>query len=350
MNIQLFSNLISKYVKEGSVPTTFEGSAKLFENEVVKKLLPTTGDITPLLKTFDEISAVISSQDTKKRDIQLHKLNKDLLTKTFIFADQLSALDLAYYVILYNWMGELTDKERFVFCNITRWFNLIQNQTPIANVQSLIAISTTPPPPEKKEEKKPAAGAAATGASDKKEENKKEKKPQQPKAVEPAKPVDVSRFEIRVGKIVECKKHENADSLYVEKIDLGEAAPRQIVSGLVKFIPLETMIGHRVLVLCNLKPSNLKSVRSEGMVLCASNADHTQVEFVEPPAGAVIGERVMFDQFPGEFDKVLKSDIVGPILADLSTNADKIATYKGNVFQTTAGPCTSKTLANCHIA
>ncbi|KAF2075170.1 hypothetical protein CYY_003518 [Polysphondylium violaceum] len=346
MDIQIFSNLISKYVKEGSVPTTFEGSAKLFDNEVVKKFLP-AGDITALLKTFDDILAVISLEDAKKRDGQLHKLNKDLLTKTFIFADTLSALDLAYYVILYNWMSKLNDKERFVFCNITRWFNLVQNQTPIVNVQPLVVISTTPPPPEKKEEKKPAAGAAtATASADKKEENKKEKKPQQPKVVEPPKPEDISRFEIRVGKIVECKKHENADSLYVEKIDLGEAAPRQIVSGLVKFIPLETMIGHRVLVLCNLKPSNLKSVRSEGMVLCASNDDHTQVEFVEPPADAKIGERVMFDQYPGEFDKVLKKETVDAVLGCLSSNADKVATYKGDPFKTSAGSCFCKTISN----
>lgn len=40
------------------------------------------------------------------------------------------------------------------------------------------------------------------------------------------------RLDIRVGKIVEVSKHPDADSLYVEKIDLGEAVPRTIVSGL----------------------------------------------------------------------------------------------------------------------
>lgn len=41
------------------------------------------------------------------------------------------------------------------------------------------------------------------------------------------------RLDIRVGKIVEVSKHPDADSLYVEKIDLGEAVPRTIVRSLM---------------------------------------------------------------------------------------------------------------------
>lgn len=47
---------------------------------------------------------------------------------------------------------------------------------------------------------------------------------------------------IRVGRIVSCERHPDADSLYVEQIDVGEAeGPRTIVSGLVKYVPLEEM-------------------------------------------------------------------------------------------------------------
>lgn len=53
---------------------------------------------------------------------------------------------------------------------------------------------------------------------------------------------DVTKMDIRVGKIVSCEKHPDADSLYVEQIDVGEAeGPRTIVSGLVKYVPLEEM-------------------------------------------------------------------------------------------------------------
>lgn len=51
--------------------------------------------------------------------------------------------------------------------------------------------------------------------------------------------VDVSKLDIRVGKIVKCEKHPDAESLYVEQIDLGEGKLRNVCSGLVKYIPLE---------------------------------------------------------------------------------------------------------------
>lgn len=60
-----------------------------------------------------------------------------------------------------------------------------------------------------------------------------------------AKPVEnvisVSRLDIRVGVIKKVQKHPDADSLYVEEIDCGEDLPRTVVSGLVKYIPIEEM-------------------------------------------------------------------------------------------------------------
>lgn len=66
---------------------------------------------------------------------------------------------------------------------------------------------------------------------------KKEKKPAAPPQEEAK--VDVSRLDLRVGRIISAEKHPDADSLYVEQVDVGEAAPRTVVSGLVKHIPLE---------------------------------------------------------------------------------------------------------------
>ena len=51
--------------------------------------------------------------------------------------------------------------------------------------------------------------------------------------------VDVSRLDLRVGRILTAEKHPDADSLYVEQVDVGEATPRTVVSGLVKHIPIE---------------------------------------------------------------------------------------------------------------
>jgi len=51
--------------------------------------------------------------------------------------------------------------------------------------------------------------------------------------------VDVSRLNMRIGCIVDVQKHPDADSLYVEQVDVGEGKNRTVVSGLVKHIPVE---------------------------------------------------------------------------------------------------------------
>ncbi|XXG60767.1 hypothetical protein AAC387_Pa04g2595 [Persea americana] len=117
--------------------------------------------------------------------------------------------------------------------------------------------------------------------------------------------ISVSRLDIRVGLIKKVQKHPDADSLYVEEIDVGEESPRTVVSGLVKYIPLEEMQNRRVCVLCNLKPVTMRGIKSQAMVLVASNDN--QVELVDPPESAPIGERVTFPGFSGESDDMLNS-------------------------------------------
>jgi methionine--tRNA ligase beta chain len=96
----------------------------------------------------------------------------------------------------------------------------------------------------------------------------------------------VGALEIRIGRILEVNLHPEADTLYVSKVDVGESEPRTIVSGLVKYCSVEDLRGRRVVVLCNLKPRPLRGVMSQGMLLCASNAEHTTVSpmlSISPP-------------------------------------------------------------------
>lgn len=51
--------------------------------------------------------------------------------------------------------------------------------------------------------------------------------------------VDISRLDLRIGKIIAVEKHPDAEKLYVETVDVGEEKPRTIVSGLVEHIPIE---------------------------------------------------------------------------------------------------------------
>ena len=62
-------------------------------------------------------------------------------------------------------------------------------------------------------------------------------------------------LDIRVGRVVRAWRHEEADSLYVEEVDVGEAEPRIICSGLVNYIPLHHLQAY--LIIINLKNVNL---------------------------------------------------------------------------------------------
>ncbi|XP_043272571.1 tyrosine--tRNA ligase, cytoplasmic isoform X2 [Venturia canescens] len=167
--------------------------------------------------------------------------------------------------------------------------------------------------------------------------------------------VDPSRLDIRVGKIVEVSKHPDADSLYVEKIDLGEEnGPRTIVSGLVNFVPIDQMQDRMVVVLANLKPANLRGVASHGMVLCASiDEPEKRVEPLRPPADSIPGERVFVEGYEtGTPDAVLnpKKKVWEKLAVDFLVNAKGDAAWSGNVLVTkSGGNLTADTLKNVPI-
>jgi len=158
--------------------------------------------------------------------------------------------------------------------------------------------------------------------------------------------IDVSKLDIRVGVITKAWLHEEADKLFCEEIDIGEeSGPRKIASGLRAHYQVDDLVGQRVLVLSNLKERKLVGFPSHGMVMCASSADGSKVEFIEPPADAKIGERVMVDGFVGEpatENQILKKKMLDVIFPDLSTDANGIATYKGVPLSTSAGPCVAQ--------
>jgi len=225
-----------------------------------------------------------------------------------------------------------------------------QPKKEVSNDQPKKEVSKDQP---KKEVK---VSASSNNEQPKKEEKKEPQKKQQDQSKqqppkggkdEKDKPIDVSRLDIRVGKIVNVKKHESAESLYVEEIDIGEGKPRTVVSGLVKFVPMDQMQDRYVIVLCNLKPAKLRGVTSEAMVLAASNSDHTQVELLDPPSGVKIGERVTFDGFSGEADEQLnpKHKIWEAIQPDFATLDDCTAVWKGIPFKASTGLIKVKTIS-----
>lgn len=162
---------------------------------------------------------------------------------------------------------------------------------------------------------------------------------------------EVSKLDIRVGFIRKAWKHPDADALYCEEIDVGEPIPRQVVSGLANYIPLEQMQQIKVCVLCNLKPAAMRGVKSFAMVMAGSDNDHTKVELVTPPEGAKIGERIMIEGFAGDPEEQLnpKKKIFENVQPDFSTTASLVVTYKGVPWMTSAGPCKVASLVGAGI-
>ncbi|KAL7565107.1 hypothetical protein ACA910_005115 [Epithemia clementina (nom. ined.)] len=151
---------------------------------------------------------------------------------------------------------------------------------------------------------------------------------------------NIFALDIRVGKIVKAWHHEEADKLFCEDVDLGSET-RQIASGLRQFYKTDDLVGRLVLVLCNLKKRNLVGFPSHGMVLCASNSDHSKVEFVVPAEGSKPGDRVFFEGCQGgepePENKITKKKIFESLAPDLKTDENGFVVWKNAKAKTEAG-------------
>lgn len=93
------------------------------------------------------------------------------------------------------------------------------------------------------------------------------------------------------------------------------------------------------------------------MVLAASNADHTQVELIQPPADAPVGTRLTLTGLDltaftpdAVVDPKKKGNAWEQIKEGLKTDAEGRATFNGDVFRTAEGECKAPTLKNATIA
>jgi len=107
-----------------------------------------------------------------------------------------------------------------------------------------------------------------------------------------------TKIELEVGKIIEIKKHPNAEKLYIEKVQLKDKII-QLVSGLVPYYKPEELLNQKILVVKNLQPAKLRGEISEGMLLAAEN-EKGEVEVLIPQAD--VGSRVIMgnEQYPKE--------------------------------------------------
>lgn len=101
---------------------------------------------------------------------------------------------------------------------------------------------------------------------------------------------DFSRLDLRVAEVIECEKMEKADKLLILKVRLAEEEQRTIVAGIAQHYEPAELVGQKIVIVANLKPTKLRGTISEGMLLAASDENRVEVLLVKTDIAA--GNRV----------------------------------------------------------
>lgn len=102
-----------------------------------------------------------------------------------------------------------------------------------------------------------------------------------------------------VGRVLTAGFVDGSDKLYVCSVEVGEPKPRQVITGLRKFVAQDALAGAAVVVVANLKPAKLAGLASEAMILAAEEAlppddpAGRRVYLLRAPEGAAPGTRVL---------------------------------------------------------
>jgi aminoacyl tRNA synthase complex-interacting multifunctional protein 1 len=313
----------------------------------------------------------------------------DLLLSRQSFVCGTAALTLAD-IVAYFGVAQLLEKDQCTFPNVGRWFDqcahemrqlaptcetlpLLARQAQFQPVLFPIGVGAHPSSPAstpsapaapKTANKEAAASSKENGKPKADAGGKKKEKPAAATSTPSKKAAtatassggdsapDPTTLDIRVGIIVKVWPHPESDKLFCEEIDIGEEKPRQIASGLRAFYSEDEMQGARCVVMTNLKGRKMAGFKSEGMVVCASNADHTEVKLLQPPPGAKPGDRFSFPGYTGEPitpAQVEKRKILEKCMPLFKTDAEGIACFDKAPFTIEGQGQCARTLPNATV-
>ena len=289
-------------------------------------------------------------------------VSRHLKTRCFLASDNLTAADVVMYCTLYKDVSEMNQKDMTALCDVCRWMahvhSLLNDPFPELKLHltpfNHQAVAKKPkgegkkqggqPQPKKEGQQQQQQGGQQKGEGKKAKKEKKPQPPKQPEVVYDS----ASYLDVRVGKIVKIEPHPGADSLYAEEIDIGGGVIKKVITGVRKFVPIEQMQDRHVVVICNMKPSKIRGLPSDGMVCAGSNEEHTIVELLDPPAETPIGTRVLFGDFcktdPVPVDK--KGKLWQDVVPHCRINENGVATYKGQPLHVPEGDIKVPTLRN----
>uniref|UniRef100_A0A3Q2YY03 Aminoacyl tRNA synthetase complex interacting multifunctional protein 1b n=1 Tax=Hippocampus comes TaxID=109280 RepID=A0A3Q2YY03_HIPCM len=158
--------------------------------------------------------------------------------------------------------------------------------------------------------------------------------------------VDVSRLDLRVGRILGVRRHPRAASLTVHDVDRRPGDQQPVTSSFWSRPPF--LAGSLAVLLCNVKACKVRGAASQARLLRCFRSDGP-VELLAPPAGSNPGDRVTFLNYPGEPDRELKAKqrVWDHVQPGLLVDAEGVANYKGCGFQVEGkGLCRAPSITN----
>jgi tyrosyl-tRNA synthetase len=162
-------------------------------------------------------------------------------------------------------------------------------------------------------------------------------------------------LDLRVGRVIKFEKHPTADSLLVGTVDIGEAEPRTVVSGIgaSTSISVDQLSDRLAVLLCNIKPGAVKGVQSQALLLTAtSKAEPTNVELLEPSADSQPGESVFVDGYNTDQPREVlnpKKKIWDKLQVDFTVDNELHVVWKDSRLMTVKGDVVCKTLKGAAI-
>lgn len=372
---KILENIERKHVLpclDSSATAQFAVAEYIARSDNAEELIGTSRQETQ--KIFEWVESAMKCHEKQNNlDTQIKNIDSALLTSTYLTSTyQLTLADIFVFSSVSKYMHSHIH-QLMEFPNAFRWFDLMQHAIPgvrtldihtpllaMAAENHPVISSSSPPKssmtPPKKKSKEPDAVAqeAKEDASVKPSNDKKAVVPRKGEGheEEPPSKADTdllecaSQLDLRVGYIQSVEPHPNADALYLEKIDVGESEPRVVLSGLAHKIPMDQLQHRACVVVCNLKPVNMRGITSHAMLLCVSNDD--AIALLEPSASEPPGTSVSFEGVPRTpvdqlkpkkkvFEKVAEKFECQHYLAGLATTTSgflKLVTPQGQVKNT----------------
>eukprot|EP01063_Lacrimia_lanifica_P037542 TRINITY_DN7735_c0_g1_i1.p1 TRINITY_DN7735_c0_g1~~TRINITY_DN7735_c0_g1_i1.p1 ORF type:complete len:423 (+),score=216.59 TRINITY_DN7735_c0_g1_i1:45-1313(+) len=347
-------NAIVTYLAEGDL--VFRGRSA-FERGVVDSFLEAAKEIRDVVEPLPADAAKNGVINGFLRD-----LNSYLETRTYVASERLTVADVVLAMSLVPLYSKVLDAAaRKAYTDLNRWFDTVANSPKVkpfiapagvcdkapawykASAAPAVALNAAPAAPAAK-----AAEGKAEGKEGKKKEKKEKKEePEWKKAANtkknaPAAELNGGAFDLRVGLITEVREHPDADSLFVEMIDVGEEKPREICSGLRAHLKAEDLLNKNVVVMCNLKPVKMRGIVSSGMVMCSTGAgDNGTTRLCKCPEGAKAGDAIIVEKYETGAPKVqVPVKKVADLLAEFRSDEAGVVCWKDS-------KCVVKGKGNC---